>query len=112
MITNVLQNNKTLYIYDEDDQLSAKIMLHENDFLGAGTDFFVLKKTYTMLTEDNQVYEMYDKFGKTLGSILYDKAIVFKSVVGTNINFQRANKMESYDKFGTLKSVKYFSHLE
>lgn len=39
MITNVLQNNKTLYIYDEDDQLSAKIMLHENDFLGAGTDF-------------------------------------------------------------------------
>ncbi|ATA90980.1 hypothetical protein CGC56_01610 [Capnocytophaga canimorsus] len=55
MITNVLQNNKTLYIYDEDDQLSAKIMLHENDFLGAGTDFFVLKKTYTMLTEDGTI---------------------------------------------------------
>ncbi|WGU67852.1 hypothetical protein QIU18_03275 [Capnocytophaga canimorsus] len=44
MITNVLQNNKTLYIYDEDDQISAKIMLDENDFLGVGTDFFVLKK--------------------------------------------------------------------
>lgn len=112
MIANILQNNKTLYIYDQNDQLSAKITLDESDFLGVGTDFFVLKKTYTMLTEDNQVYEMYDKFGKTLGSILYDKAFVFKSVVGTNINFQRGNKVESYDKFGNLKNVKYFSLIE
>ncbi|AEK23288.1 hypothetical protein [Capnocytophaga canimorsus] len=58
MITNVLQNNKTLYIYDEDDQISAKIMLDENDFLGVGTDFFVLKKTYTMLTEDGTIFPL------------------------------------------------------